>query len=297
MDDNSLGVVAVTGAGGQVGRALLRRLRGRARTIALTRQKVDLPADRVIVGPLDAPAAMIALMEADAIVHLAGALRTDRRNPDRAANLETAETVSRVLREGRARRALFLSAVGASEHAGAPHLRLKARAERVLAEHARELVVFRCSHIIGPPQAPGIVARALLAGSTGQVRVPGDGQQVVTPVYRDDVVAALLAALQGGRPGIYELAGPEQMTLDELVRLLNRGRAVVIRHRPAWLARVLALAGADLAGPLLEALLRDSVGDPTRAVATFGLQLTPLSTIWGTSVSHPSARRPVPSAA
>lgn len=299
MDDNNLGVVAVTGASGQVGRALLRRLQGRARTIALTRQATELPADRVVVGQIDSPSAMMALMEADYVVHLAGALRPRQRDSYRAANLETAEAVSRVLREGKARRALFLSYVGASATAGNPYLRCKACAEHILAEHARELVVFRCTHIIGPPPAPGPLARALLVKTGGAVRILGDGRQIVAPIYLGDVVEALVAALRGGEPGTYELAGPQRMTLDELARLLNRDPNVPIRHCPAWFARLLGFVVPDLSGPLVDVLLRDSVGDATRAVAAFGLRLTPLSALWqGDEAGRPGGvRHPMASVA
>ena len=281
MSEGNAGMIAVTGADGQVGRALLLRLRGRGeQTVALTRRPVDLSAHRLVVGPLDSPEAVTALRAADYVVHLAGALRPIRGNSYQAANVATAEAVVRALKDGRAKRVLFLSYVGASEESKNLYLRTKAMAERILAASGKELVVFRCTHILGPPGTPGPTASAMLAKPGRGVSVLGNGRQVVAPVYLDDVVAALLAAMRGGRPGTYDLAGPERMSLDDLVRLLNRNPRVPIRHIPGWVARLLGLSLPALPGPMVDILLTDSVGDPSHAVDTFGLPLTSLRAVW-----------------
>jgi NADH dehydrogenase len=274
--------LAVTGADGQVGRALLERLADRGvETIALTREAANLPAGRVIAGPLDAPAAQAALREAEVIVHLAGTLHPTGRNSYHAANVATTVAVADALRSGNARRVLFLSYVGAGMASENLYLRAKAQAERLLQETGKEVVIFRCTHIIGPPEAPGPTATAMLAPPGGKVNLLGDGGQVVAPVCLGDVVSALLAAVDGGPPGIYELTGPERMTMDHLARLLNRNPEVAIAHLPAWLARLMGRVLPALPGPLVETMLNDSVGDASAAVTRFGLKLMPLGALWG----------------
>lgn len=279
-------VVAVTGADGQVGRALLRALQaGPGRTLALTRGAADLPADRVIAGPLDSPTARAALMEADCVVHLAGALRPARGNSYRMANVQTAEAVARALADpqARARRVVFLSYVGAGVESRNAYLQTKGAAERILSAACRDAVIFRCTHIMGAPESPGPTAAALRAGRGGRVVLLGSGTQAVAPVYLGDVIAAIQAAMTDGPPGVYELAGPDRMSLDELVRLLNPARALSITHVPGWLARAMALPVPGLPGPLVDVMLRDSVGDPARALAAFGLTLTSLRTVWSSA--------------
>ncbi len=281
MDLGVVGTVAVTRANGHVGRALLQRLRAtQAETIALTREPAAIPADHVIVGPLDAAEAQAALRDADYVVHLAGALRPADPNSYHAANLGTAEAVARAVRDGRARRLLFLSHVGAHEESKNLYLRLKAESERVLTGTHKDTVIFRSTHIIGSPADPGARATALLVQPGKEVMVLGDGQQVLTPVYVGDAASALVAALTAGPYGTYELAGPDRMTLDDLVRLLNQRADVPITHYPVWMARLLGMIAPTLPGPLIDVLLQDSVGDPARVVATFGLTLTSLRAIW-----------------
>lgn len=282
------GTVVVTGASGFVGSALLRALEHTsARTIALVRRPARVPAARVLAGPLDAPWAIDALEAADQVVHLAGALRPDTSYWD--ANVETAAAVARAVRRGVTRQIVLLSYIGASVTARNEYLRSKAEAERILAATGRDLVVVRAAHIIGAPDAPGAMAEALRARPDGTVLVPGDGLQPVAPVFVGDVVAAIAAALAGGgpgaspgsgpEPGTYDLPGPDTMTLNELVALVNRGRAR-IRHVPERLARLAALFIPSLPAALVDVMLRPCVGDSSRAAESFGIAMRSLRELW-----------------
>jgi NADH dehydrogenase len=274
--------VVVTGANGQVGHALLARLMGSPlQTVALVQGGQYVHASRLLSCSLHAPPSAQALHEADVIVHLAGALRPVPPNTYRSANLHTTQAVAQALRHGRARRVVFLSYVGAAESSRNEYLRTKAEAERILAATGREVVVFRCTHIVGPPEAPGPTAQALIAGPTGRVTLLGRGSQLVQPVFVGDVAAAVAAAIERGAPGTYDLAGPDGMSLDELARLLNRGRDVRIQHVPGPLARAMGRLWPSWPPALVDLLLRDSVGEAESAVAEFSLRLTSLRELWG----------------
>ena len=273
------GRVAVTGASGQVGRQLLERLvASGAETFAVARGAAGVHARHVAVGALESPRALGAIEEADTVVHLAGALRP-RDCSYWDANVETAAVVAHAVKRGAARRILFLSYVGARLSSTNEYLRTKAEAERVLAGTGRELVVFRATHIIGPPRAPGPTAESFIARGDAPVLVPGDGTQRVAPILLDDVASALLAALGGGPAGTYDLAGPDTMSLNDLVSMLNGGLARV-RHVPARIARLAARFVPSLPTAVVDVMLNDSVGDPARAVEAFGLALHPLSGQW-----------------
>jgi uncharacterized protein YbjT (DUF2867 family) len=191
--------------------------------------------------------------------------------------------VARAVESGRPRRIVLLSYVGADERSSNAYLRSTATAERILRATGKDPVVFRCTYIIGPPEAPGPSARGFMAEPGKKPRVIGDRSQVVAPIYLGDVVDAVLAAVDRGGTGIYNLAGPERMPLDELVRLLNLDPTISITHVPVWLARVLSLFVPNLPGALVDTLARDSVDDSSPAIRTFGLELHALRDIWTTS--------------
>jgi NADH dehydrogenase len=273
-------IVVLTAATARTGRLLLPRLRERGyRTLALVRSPVEVPADEVITDWLSAPRAREALAEADLIVHLPGDLRARGREGYRQVHVRTAEIVSEAMRHGNPRRAVYLSYVGADEHSPNAYLTTKAAGERLFQETGKEIVILRCTAILGSPAEPGPLEQAFTA-HRGRVRILGDGRQRVRPVYIGDVVEAVLAALERGAPGVYELAGPEEMSLEECVRLINGGTGVRMDPTPPWLARVLGRTHPKLTPAMVEILLRDSTGNPARAIAEFGLALTPLARVW-----------------
>lgn len=175
---------------------------------------------------------------------------------------------------------MFLSYIGASETARNPYLQTKARAEQLLRDTRIPLAVLRCTHIVGPLEAPGPTANAMMAGPKGSATVLGSGRQRVAPVFVGDVVAAILAALESGTSGTFDLQGPEEMTMDGLARLLNRSERVPIRHVPAILARLLQYVGPKLPGGLVDIMLRDSRSDQPTAAEAFRLAMTPLNRVW-----------------
>jgi NADH dehydrogenase len=171
-------------------------------------------------------------------------------------------------------RVVFLSYVGADMSSDNEYLQAKAEAEELLHRSGRDYVVFRCTHIFGPPAEPGPTVSALVADAGRAVWVLGSGTQRVAPVYRDDVVEAIVAALEPtAYHGRFDLAGPEVLAMDEFVEVVNGGRAR-LRHVPPLVARALAHAApGGLTPELVEIMLADSVADPTRAARAFGLEL------------------------
>jgi nucleoside-diphosphate-sugar epimerase len=268
-------------ANGLVGRALLKKLQQtQGYTIALTRSPVDLPASRVVTGTLDTPSAVAAIGGADWVVHLAGTLFPIGKSSYWADNVVATQKVVNAFKDSKAKRILFLSPVGANENSKNQYLRTKAQAEHLLTATGKEVVIFRCTHIIGSNDSPGPFALSLLAKAGKKAGVLGNGRQIVAPLYVGDVVMALILAMTGGSPGVYELAGPDQMSLDDLVRLLNRNPEVPISHLPNGVARIFGALLPMLPGAFVDVVLQDSIGDPSRAKSTFGLKLTSLRSIW-----------------
>jgi nucleoside-diphosphate-sugar epimerase len=247
--------------------------------VALVRGGTQIVGAETVSGPLDSAPARAALAEADAIVHLAGALRPEGGRYH-AANVATTRVVADAARQGRPTRVMFLSFPGARVTHPNAYLRTKAIAERVLVSTGKEVVIFRCTNIIGPPGNPGPMVAAMLAKKGGVARTLGTGTQRVRPVLVDDVAAALEAALQRGRPGEYDLAGPDEMSLDQLIGIVNRNPNVRIAHLPAWVARTIGPAVLDLPRPMVGMLVNDAVGDPASAMSEFGLTLTRVESVW-----------------
>lgn len=277
------GSVVVTGANGQIGRSTLVALAKRGvKLTALVRGRESL-ADCTTVGDwLASDIALGAIRGAEAVVHLAGTLNPPDRNYENA-NIAPTKRLAQALDPGRTRRLVFLSYVGASEKSRNRYLETKARAERLLRETQIPLTVFRCTHIIGSSETPGPTASTMLLGGKSSVTVLGSGKQRVAPVFVGDVIAAILAALESDHSGTFDLQGPEEMTIDDLVRLLNRSDRVRISHVPGLIARLLRFLGPKLPSALIDAMLNDCRSENPTTQSAFNLSLTSLRRVWARS--------------
>jgi nucleoside-diphosphate-sugar epimerase len=218
--------------------------------------------------------------DASAVVHLAGTLRPDRGSGHVEANLETVRRMLGALAGSSVERVVFLSSVGADANSENAYLRAKGEAEELLHRSGLDVVVFRCTHVFGPPDDPGPTVSAFLAHDRDAVWVLGDGSQRVAPVYREDVVDAIVAALDPRTfHGRFDLPGPEELTMDDFVRTVNRD-GVRLRHLPAPVARGFAHVAPRLNPDLVDVMLSDNVGEQLRVDNAFGLRRRGVSEIY-----------------
>jgi NADH dehydrogenase len=242
-------VLLLTGATGTVGLPLLRRLTARGTQVrCLVRDPRRLGPERVRVqialGDLADPLSFRhALKGVDAVVHLAAPIRDQPGGSiEELAAVATWRLVHAAEREG-VSRFVFFSAIGASTQSGSRLMRAKAIAERALVESTLSHTVFALSMAY----APGDPYLTLLQRMSWlpAVPLPGDGRAVYQPMWADDVADCVLATLPGGAceaeadGARYELAGPETLTVREIVRIALRsfGRRRRVVSIPSGLAR------------------------------------------------------------
>jgi NADH dehydrogenase len=229
---------------------------------------------------INSPKTLEAITRADALVHLAGTLKPKNGDYIRA-NITPTETIVAALRDAHSlKRIVFLSYVGASEESPNPYLSTKAQAESILQASNVPCTIFRCTHVFGSPEQPGATAETLLSKKDQTVAMLGSGRQQIKPIYIDDVVSAIMAALHQPQSGVFDLAGPESMSMDDWVKLLNHDDSVKTLHLPPLIARLLPLVVRDLPAALVNVMLEDSVAEAQHTVETFNLKLTSLQHVW-----------------
>jgi NADH dehydrogenase len=147
-----------------------------------------------------------------------------------------------------------MSALGASPDAPSEYLRSKARGEQtVLAARELEVTVFRPSVIFGPEDA-FLNTFATLARLFPVLPIACPGARF-QPVYVGDVARAMSHAL-GDLEAVgklYQLCGPRQYTLKELVEFACRqtGRDRPVLGLPPRLASLQAFVMEKLPGKLI----------------------------------------------
>jgi NADH dehydrogenase len=261
--------IAVTGASGQVGTLVCRRLAERQIEV-LPLHHGDDWAD--------------AIGRSEAVIHLAGTLQPKGRNTYDSANVQTTATVAAAAGQSHVGRLVFLSYVGADAGSPNAYLRSKALAAGLLFESGIPTTVFRCLHIYGPPDSPGPTAREFIGQGRRPVTVPGAGKQLIEPLFIGDVVDAVLGAADtpDAPTGTFDLGGPDRMTMDDFVRALNRP-GVRIRHIPPAIARLLAHLSPSLTPALMDLLLCDNItgASPAEIGQRFGFTPHHLADVWG----------------
>jgi uncharacterized protein YbjT (DUF2867 family) len=233
------GPVLVTGALGFVASRLIPRLIERgAQVAALVRPERDatrLEALGVEVrrGDLSDPAlGPGAFAGAVSIVHLAGL----RLVPRFVGALERAGV----------RRGVFVSSAGVYTRLASPGADAKREGEASLRASALEWTILRPSMIYGRPGDRNLERLLRWLARVPIVPLPGGGRVLQQPVHVDDLVGAILAALERpiARRRDYDLGGPDALSLRALVQesagALGR-RAILL---PLPLRPVHALIGA-----------------------------------------------------
>ena len=249
-------MLLLTGATGLVGSALLPRLLAEGTDVrCLVRDPRRLGAQRVRVqialGDLtDPPSFRNALRGVQTVVHLAASIRDQPHGSiEELTGIATWRMVEAAERQG-VERFVFFSALGASSHHRTRLLRAKALAEQAVSEAGLASIVFAPS-IVYAPGDPWLTLLERLA-LLPLMPVSGNGRAVFQPIWADDVADCVIAALRSDSSCTrYELAGPESLSHDDIVRLvlhsLNRKRALV--HVPTPVVSRSLRALERLAGP------------------------------------------------
>ena len=254
-------MILVTGATGNVGSALLRRLVADGQPVrALVRDPRRLGPDRVRVqialGDLsDALSFRHALRGVKTVVHLAAAIRDQERQGATIEEVNALGTLRLVRAAERAgvERFVFFSAIGTSLHSPSRFFRAKAQAEEAVEESEMRTTTFTPS-IIYSPGDPWITLLGRLA-VLPLVPISGSGRAMYEPIWSDDAAAAVVHLLDqdGTEPHRrLELAGPQRLSYDDIVHtylnVKHRRRRLV--HVPLPLVRWGLKAVEEIQGSL-----------------------------------------------
>ena len=221
--------VAITGGTGFVGSHLIPQLLAAGhelRVVARGNARAQLPEGLVpTFGDVVSGRGLESAFEgAEVVVNLAAVIRNRGVQTFQSVNAEGSANVARAARAAGARRLVQLSAIGADPDPRFPYLFSKWQGEQAVRGSGLEWVILRSSVVFG--EGDGfftLLARAIALPAPFLV-VPGSGAATFQPLHADDLAGCLLAAVQDERRAgsVYELGGPEQLTLDQITEIVAR---------------------------------------------------------------------------
>jgi 2-alkyl-3-oxoalkanoate reductase len=246
--------VLVTGAAGGLGERLIPLVRASGlRVRALVHERDVEAADEQAPGDLlDRESLERAVAGTDAVLHLAACTHARSDAEYRRVNVTGTENLLRAATAAQVRRFVYVSsrAVGVG---GGGYSASKLAAEATVAESGLEFAIVRLPEVFGAGSREGVDQMLDAARAGRRLVVIGDGSQQLCPAHVDDVLPALVAAVDApdatGRT--YTLAGQCTTMRDfaERVVAATGGRSRIVRV-PVAAVRGLGFAARFVPLPL-----------------------------------------------
>ncbi|MDB6177213.1 complex I NDUFA9 subunit family protein [Paracoccus sp. Z330] len=293
-------LVTIFGGSGFVGRQVARLMAKRGWRVRVAVRRPDEALFTRTYGAVgqvvpvlcnirDEASVRAAMSEADAVVNCVNIERAEGKSTFANVFEEGAEHIARISAEMGVARIVHLSGIGVDPESASRYVAAKARGEAAVLQHRPDAIVLRPSVIFGTDDH--FYNRFASLARLGPVMPIAGGRSRMQPVYVEDVAqAAAMGAAGEAEPGIYELGGPDVMTLREIVtqtlRVAHRRRLII--NMPFWLAGIGAavLDGAQFASfglfknkilgrDQLLLLAKDNVADPdAKGFGDLGIQPT-----------------------
>ncbi len=225
--------------------------------------------------------------EADAVVHLVGALKPRRGENLQEANVSPTKAMVEAAVAAKIKCFIFLSHPGADPDSKNPYLQTKGIAEQIIRDAGFAGAIFRIPMILGTGN-PSLETILRLARAPLTPLI-GGGTVRIQPVSQSDVVAAIDWALSANpRPmRTITLAGPETLTYANLVhrvaaRIGKRPKNLPIPKAAAKLAIWIASGFSPHTGAnqvVIETLFNEFLEDSGEARNNLPFTLAPVNEI------------------
>ncbi len=256
MPSNIDTLVTVFGGSGFIGRHTVRALAKRDYRIRVAVRRPDLaghlqPLGRVgQIMPVQANVrypdlVAAAVRDAQIVVNLVGVLAESGAQTFNAVQAEGAAAIARAA-AAQGARLVHVSAIGADENSESGYARSKAAGEKAVFAAVPSATIFRPSVVFGPDDQ--FTNRfAALARALPVLPLIGGGETKLQPVFVGDAAVAIADAVEGKArsASVYELGGPEELTMRQVLRI----RAEDDRAQAAACAAVVRSGEAAGDGP------------------------------------------------
>lgn len=282
----SRATVLLTGASGFVGMELLPHLREAGGLRCLVRGADELPEELhplVVEADLgDYDSLLPALEGIEVAYYLVHSMEHGSDGEFAERDREAAQNFSRAAAEMGLRRTIYMGGVGGDDES--EHLESRREVEGLLKEASPEFVALRASMIVGAGSA-SFSTLVRIVSRLPVLALPEWRDRSTQPVAIADVVQCLLKA-QTIEPGIYEVAGPDKLTFEEMTEAIadllgetHRSFPLPFSNAKLEAAATAVVTGGEreLLEPLMEGLHGDLLVEDNKVEEVFEVKPTPFA--------------------
>ena len=229
---NNQKIIAIFGAGGFLGKYLMRELTKLDYRIKVATRN---PYLKGYLKPLGNPGQIElfktnifneedvrkVLRNSDFVINLVGILYETKKQKFNQIHSQFPFLISRLCNEYNVKQLIHVSALGVKEKHSSRYMQSKLQGEINIQENFKPSVILRPSVVFGP-EDKFFNTFASLAQFSPALPLIGEGKTKFSPIYVGDVAKAIVKAIELNNSGckIYELGGPENYSFKELMNIL-----------------------------------------------------------------------------
>lgn len=229
---NNQKIIAIFGAGGFLGKYLMRELTKLDYRIKVATRN---PYLKGYLKPLGNPGQIElfktnifneedvrkVLSNSDFVINLVGILYETKKQKFNQIHSQFPLLISRLCNELSIKKLIHISALGIKEKHSSKYMQSKLQGEKNIKENFAHPVILRPSIVFGP-EDKFFNTFASLAQFSPALPLIGEGKTKFSPIYVGDVAKAIAKALELNNADckIYELGGPENYSFKELMNIL-----------------------------------------------------------------------------
>jgi len=231
---NNQKIIAIFGAGGFIGKHLIRNLTKLGYRIKIATRN---PYLKGYLKPLGNPGQIElfktnifneedvknVLKNCDLVINLVGILYETGKQKFNHIHSHFPHLLSNLCNGEGIKNLIHISALGVKEKHNSLYIQSKLEGEKNIQDNFKPSVILRPSVVFGP-EDKFFNTFASLAQFSPVLPLVGGGKTKFAPIYVGDVAKAIVKALElnNSKPKIYELGGPENYSFKELMEILLR---------------------------------------------------------------------------
>lgn len=296
MKESSVTQVAIAGASGYVGKALVAALVPDHRVIALSRGGLESEEPEAQGAGLcqrrcdlfSLRQLTYALRGADVAVYLVHSMLPSARLTQASfedLDLILADNFARACKQAGVKKIVYLGGILPSTRPLSPHLRSRLEVEQTLSAYGVPVVALRAGLVVGPQGSSFLILERLVERLPAMI-LPAWTKSRTQPIALSDVVQLLRMTVIQHEPVTthYDIAGQEVLTYKEMIAQVAAAlgkRSPLIHVR--WFSPQLSCLWVSLVSgqpyalvsPLVESLLHEMLPADSRLMERYGFTPTP----------------------